>query len=178
MAKGGGMKGTKYMSMGGAARAEMKANPGIGKMPGSVMSALMGQGTRMAGSTPMLKGTKGMAKGGAMKGTKGMARGGAMKGTKGMAIGGALKRGSKGALKRKARSTKRQGGTKGMASLAKGAKSLLKGTRTNVGQELKGLAKSAKRRTKLTGKNIRMQARGGGMKGTKYKAKGGGLYGK
>ena len=53
MAKGGGMKGTKYMSMGGAARAEMKANPGMRKMPASVMSALMGQGTRMAGSTPI-----------------------------------------------------------------------------------------------------------------------------
>ena len=57
MAKGGAMKGTKYMSMGGAARAEMQANPGMSNMPKSVMSALMGQGTRMAGSKPMLKGT-------------------------------------------------------------------------------------------------------------------------
>ena len=31
MAKGGAMKGTKYMSLGGAAKSEMKANPGMGK---------------------------------------------------------------------------------------------------------------------------------------------------
>tara|TARA_R100001129_G_scaffold164504_1_gene130738 strand:- start:82 stop:657 length:576 start_codon:yes stop_codon:yes gene_type:complete len=91
-AMGGAMKSTKGMAKGGAAlRAEMKANPSMGNMPASVMSALSGQGTRKAGSTPMLRGTKGMAKGGAMKGTKGMARGGAMKSTKGMARGGGMK---------------------------------------------------------------------------------------
>ena len=57
-AKGGEMKGTKYMSMGGAAQAEMKANPGMGKMPRSVMSALMGQGTRKAGQANVLKSSK------------------------------------------------------------------------------------------------------------------------
>ena len=76
MAKGGAMKGTKYMAMGGAARAEMKANPGMSNMPKSVMSALMGEGTRAQGQTPMLKKAKGMAKGGSMKRTKGMAKGG------------------------------------------------------------------------------------------------------
>ena len=76
MAMGGAMKGTKYMAMGGAARAEMQANPGIGKMPNSVMSALMGEGTRVQGQTPMLKKAKGMAKGGSIKGTKGKAKGG------------------------------------------------------------------------------------------------------
>ena len=86
------MKGTKYMSMGGAAQAEMQANPGMSNMPKSVMSALMGQGTRAAGSKPMLKGTKGMAQGGAMKGTKGMAKGGGMaKGVKGFFTGGIAK---------------------------------------------------------------------------------------
>tara|TARA_R100001086_G_scaffold185123_1_gene103550 strand:+ start:1212 stop:1715 length:504 start_codon:yes stop_codon:yes gene_type:complete len=90
-AMGGAMKSTKGMAKGGAAlRAEMKANRGMGNMPGSVMSALTGQGTRKAGSTPMLRGTKGMAKGGAMKGTKGMAKGGGMKGTKYRAKGGGL----------------------------------------------------------------------------------------
>ena len=36
------MKGTKYMAMGGAAKSEMKANPGMGKMPKSVVDALEG----------------------------------------------------------------------------------------------------------------------------------------
>ena len=76
MAMGGAMKGTKYMAMGGAARAEMKANPGIGKMPNSVMSALMGEGTRAQGQTPMLKQAKRMKLGGSVVGTKGKAKGG------------------------------------------------------------------------------------------------------
>ena len=77
MAGGGGMKNTKGMAKGGAAlRSEMQANPSISNMPKSVMSALMGQGTRAQGQTPMLKKAKGMAKGGSMKGTKGMAKGG------------------------------------------------------------------------------------------------------
>ena len=76
MARGGAMKGTKYMAMGGAARAEMKANPGMSNMPKSVMSALMGQGTRVQAQSPMLKKAKGMAKGGAMKGTKYKAKSG------------------------------------------------------------------------------------------------------
>ena len=72
------MKGTKYMAKGGAAlQSEMKANPGMGNMPKSVMSALMGAGTRAQGQANMLKGTKGMAKGGGMnKGTKYRAKGG------------------------------------------------------------------------------------------------------
>ena len=88
MAKGDAMKGTKYMSMGGAAKSEMKANPGMGKMPKSVVAALEGVGTRAQGQANVLKGTKGMAKGGAMKGTKYKAGGGAMKGTKYRAKGG------------------------------------------------------------------------------------------
>ena len=75
MAKGGGMKGTKYKVMGGGMKStkgfakggsEMKANPGMGNMPKSVMSALMGVGTRAQGQANVLKGTKGMAKGGGM----------------------------------------------------------------------------------------------------------------
>jgi predicted metal-dependent phosphotriesterase family hydrolase len=50
MAKGGAMKGTKYMAMGGAAKSEMKANPGMGKMPKSVVDALEGTGTRVVGT--------------------------------------------------------------------------------------------------------------------------------
>ncbi len=89
MAGGGGMKNTKGMAKGGAAlRSEMQANPGISNMPKSVMSALMGVGTRAQGQANVLKGTKGMAKGGAMKGTKYKAGGGAMKGTKYRAKGG------------------------------------------------------------------------------------------
>ncbi len=42
MAKGGAMKGTKYMSMGGAVKSEVKAMPGIKKMPQSVIRALEG----------------------------------------------------------------------------------------------------------------------------------------
>ena len=46
-AMGGGMKSTKGFAKGGAAlQSEMKANPGMGNMPKSVMSALMGGGTR------------------------------------------------------------------------------------------------------------------------------------
>ena len=40
MAKGGAMKGTKYMAQGGAAKAEMKANPSFAKIPSSVMKKL------------------------------------------------------------------------------------------------------------------------------------------
>jgi hypothetical protein len=83
MAMGGAMKGTKGMAMGGAAlRSEMQANPGIGNMPKSVMSALMGGGTRALGQATVLrKSTKGMAKGGGMmKGTKYRAKGGMMSG--------------------------------------------------------------------------------------------------
>ena len=67
MAKGGGMKGTKYKSMGGgmkstkgfsrggaALQSEMKANPGMGNMPKSVAMKLGGA----------VKGTKYKAKGG------------------------------------------------------------------------------------------------------------------
>ena len=80
MAKGGSMKGTKYMAKGGAAlMGEMKANPGMGNMPNSVKQALMGGGVRGKAQANMLKGTKGMAKGGGMKkGTKYMAKGGGM----------------------------------------------------------------------------------------------------
>jgi hypothetical protein len=76
MTKGGAMKGAKYMSMGGAARAEMQANPGMSNMPKSVMSALMGDGTRTQGQTPMLKQAKRMKLGGSVVGTKGKAKGG------------------------------------------------------------------------------------------------------
>jgi len=68
MAKGGGMKGTKYKSMGGgmkstkgfsrggaALQSEMKANPGMGNMPNSVMAALTGAVTPKRG---VLKGVK------------------------------------------------------------------------------------------------------------------------
>ena len=111
MAKGGGMKGTKYKAMGGgmkstkgfakggaALRCEMKANPGMGNLPKSVMSALRGGGTRAQGQANVLKGTKGMAMGGGMrKNTKGMAKGGGMKkGTKYRAKGGMMSNLSKG----------------------------------------------------------------------------------
>ena len=76
MAKGGAMKGTKYMSLGGAAKSEMKANSGMGKMPKSVVAALEGVGTRAQGQANVLKGTKYKAGGGAMKGTKYRAKGG------------------------------------------------------------------------------------------------------
>jgi hypothetical protein len=42
MAKGGAMKGTKYMAMGGAMKSEVKAMPGVKKMPQSVINALEG----------------------------------------------------------------------------------------------------------------------------------------
>ena len=79
-AMGGGMQSTKGFAKGGAAlQGEMKANPGMGNMPKSVMSALMGGGTRAQGQANVLKGTKGMAKGGGMKkGTKYKAKGGMM----------------------------------------------------------------------------------------------------
>jgi len=79
-AKGGEMKGTKYMSMGGAAQAEMKANPGMSKMPRSVMSALMGQGTRKAGQANVLKSSKMSAGGGANKNVKYRSKGGGLYG--------------------------------------------------------------------------------------------------
>tara|TARA_S200002703_G_scaffold78939_1_gene67958 strand:+ start:956 stop:1237 length:282 start_codon:yes stop_codon:yes gene_type:complete len=73
MAKGGSMKGTKYMAKGGAAlQSEMKANPGMGNMPASVMSKLMGAVTPKKGvlkdvkkaMSQKAKGTKYRAKGG------------------------------------------------------------------------------------------------------------------
>ena len=80
MSKGGGMKGTKYKSMGGgmkstkgfskggaALQSEMKANPGMGNMPKSVMAALAGSVAPTPGmAKPMAKakGTKSKAKGG------------------------------------------------------------------------------------------------------------------
>ena len=89
MAGGGGMKSTKGMAKGGAAlKSEMQANPGMSNMPGSVMSALMGGGTRAQGQSNVLKNTKYKAGGGGMKGTKYKAGGGGMKGTKYRARGG------------------------------------------------------------------------------------------
>lgn len=84
MAKGGGMKGTKYKSMGGgmkstkgfsrggaALQSEMKANPGMSNMPKSVMAALAGSVAPTPGLAKPLKkamqtakGTKYKAKGG------------------------------------------------------------------------------------------------------------------
>lgn len=84
MAKGGGMKGTKYKSMGGgmkstkgfsrggaALQSEIKANPGMGNMPKSVMSALTGAVTPKRG---VLKGVKKAMQ--TAKGTKYRAKGG------------------------------------------------------------------------------------------------------
>ena len=84
MAKGGGMKGTKYKSMGGgmkstkgfsrggaALQSEMKANPGMGNMPNSVMAALTGAVTPKRG---VLKGVKKAMQ--TAKGTKYKAKGG------------------------------------------------------------------------------------------------------
>lgn len=84
MAKGGGMKGTKYKSMGGgmkstkgfsrggaALQSEMKANPGMGNMPNSVMAALTGAVTPKRG---VLKGVKKAMQ--TAKGTKYRAKGG------------------------------------------------------------------------------------------------------
>ena len=70
MANGGGMKGTKYKSMGGgmkstkgfskggaALQSEMKANPGMDKMPASILAKLQ------AGLSPVSGGkTKSLAK--------------------------------------------------------------------------------------------------------------------
>ena len=64
MARGGGMKATKGMAKGGAAARAERSATGFSNMPASVMSALMGEGTRKAGQANVLKGTKGMAKGG------------------------------------------------------------------------------------------------------------------
>lgn len=93
MAKGGAMKGTKYMAMGGAAKSEIKANPGMGKMPKSVVDALertgkvaltfaggpLGMAAKVALMRDKLK-PKGpvssRAGGGGMKGTKYKAKGG------------------------------------------------------------------------------------------------------
>jgi hypothetical protein len=70
---GGGMKSTKGFSRGGAAlQSEMKANPGMGNMPASVMSKLMGAVTPKKGvlkdvkkaMSQKAKGTKYRAKGG------------------------------------------------------------------------------------------------------------------
>jgi hypothetical protein len=84
------MKGTKGMAKGGAAARAERSATGFSNMPASVMSALMGEGTRKAGQANVLKGTKGMAKGGGMKGTKYRAGGGGMKKTKYRAKGGGL----------------------------------------------------------------------------------------
>ena len=56
MAKGGAMKGTKYMSMGGAMQSEVKAMPGIKKMPQSVIRALEGAAVGAGGAKVAKKG--------------------------------------------------------------------------------------------------------------------------
>lgn len=61
MAKGGAMKGTKYMSMGGAMQSEVKAMPGIKKMPQSVINALEGVAVG-AGASDVRKTLKKLAK--------------------------------------------------------------------------------------------------------------------
>jgi hypothetical protein len=93
MAKGGAMKGTKYMAMGGAAKSEVKANPGMGKMPKSVVDALERTGKvamtlaggplGMAAKSVLMRDklkpkgpVSGRAGGGGMKGTKYKAKGG------------------------------------------------------------------------------------------------------
>ena len=94
---GGAMRGPKGFTKGGAAlRSEMQANPGVGNMPKSVMSALMGAGTRAQGQANMLRQPKGMSKGGGMKTTKYRAGGGANKSTKGRSTGGGMSNLAKG----------------------------------------------------------------------------------
>ena len=68
----------------------------------------------------------------------------------------------------------RAGAAAALGSISRGAKSVLtsKGKRRVSTKQLKALTK---RKTKQTGKNMMMRASGGGMKNTKYKAKGGGL---
>jgi hypothetical protein len=97
MPMGGAMKGPKGFTKGGAALAsEMQANPGMGNMPKSVMSALMGAGTRAQGQTNVLRQPKGMTKGGGMSNkqkdfARGKVRGSMrMKKTKGRSTGGAM----------------------------------------------------------------------------------------
>jgi len=97
MPMGGAMKGPKGFTKGGAALAsEMQANPGMGNMPKSVMSALMGAGTRAQGQANMLRQPKGMSKGGGMSNkqkdfARGKVRGSMrMKKTKGRSTGGAM----------------------------------------------------------------------------------------
>ena len=58
MARGGGMKGTKGMAKGGAAARAERSATGFSNMPASVMSALMGEGTRKAGQANVLKGNR------------------------------------------------------------------------------------------------------------------------
>ena len=93
---GGMMKGTKGFTKGGAAlKSEMQANPGMGNMPKSVMSALMGAGTRAQGQANVLRQPKGMTRGGGMSKLKDFARGKVrgsmrMKKTKGRSTGGAM----------------------------------------------------------------------------------------
>ena len=97
---GGMMKGTKGFTKGGAAlKSEMQANPGMGNMPKSVMSALMGAGTRAQGQANVLRQPKGMTRGGGMKATKYRAGGGANKNTKGRSTGGGMSNLAKGIKK-------------------------------------------------------------------------------
>ena len=71
-AGGGGMKSTKGMAKGGAAARAERSATGFSNMPASVMSALMGGGTRKAGQANVLKSSKMSAGGGANKGMKGL----------------------------------------------------------------------------------------------------------
>jgi hypothetical protein len=63
MAKGGAMKGTKYMAMGGAMKSEVKAMPGVKKMPQSVINALEGVAVGAGGAGAAKVAKKGLHKG-------------------------------------------------------------------------------------------------------------------
>ena len=80
MARGGGMKATKGMAKGGAAARAERSATGFSNMPASVMSALMGGGTRKAGQANVLKSSKMSAGGGANKNVKYRSKGGGLYG--------------------------------------------------------------------------------------------------
>ena len=86
------------------------------------------------------KGTKYMSKGGATKGTKYMAKGGASKGTKYMSRGGAAADAERSATGFGRIPSSVLAALAGRGA-ARGAKSILKGKRTNTRQQLKKLAK-------------------------------------
>ena len=82
--------GSLMMQKGGRVAQQERSALGVGNMPSSVSSALMGGGSRDIGQQAKLKGSKMRAGGGVMKGAKMRAGGGVKKGSKYMSKGGGL----------------------------------------------------------------------------------------